>query len=432
MEKVINKAKVTYRGKDLYVPGMDYAGSKLMAANFKSFGVNGIACVNGDAKTMELGAKFTSGDECLPEKITIGEFMKVVLDPNFDAKKSAFFMPISNGPCRFGQYSPYFKLVLKNMGFDNVDVLSPTCEDGYAGLSDDSTLLMSKAWLAIVSSDIVRRMLHKVRPYEKMKGTTDKTFYRAIERLEYVFSKPDTSFNTCFKLLKKALLDIRKDFISVPADYSNPKPLVGVVGEIFCRLDTFANGDIIRHLEEAGAECWLSDISEWIWYSNWEEKKNISYGNSNLSVKMISAKAKHFMQHFYEKKLYSIFKNEFYGYEEPASIDEVLDYASPYLNRYTSLGEMVLNAGKSIYLYKKGIDGVIDLSPFSCMNGIISEAIYPEISKDYNGLPIKSVYVDGGANKAIERDLPIFMELVKAYSSKKTVKRNYPWYFNIN
>lgn len=421
-----------YFGKDLYFPGMDYAGAKNLAAVFRSVGVNGIACVNADAKTQELGAKYTSGDECLPEKITIGEFMKVVLSPDFDASKSSFFMPLSNGPCRFGQYAPYFKLVLKKLGFDDVDVCSPTCEDGYAGLAGNTTVLLAKAWLGIVSADIIRRMLHKFRPYEKMKGTTDKVFERAIERCEYVLSRPNFSFLETYSLLKKSLVDIRKEFLNIPADFSNPRPLIGVVGEIYCRLDTFANADIIRSLEDLGAECWLSDISEWVWYTNWEEKRNIKYVKSEYSFTMLSAKAKHYMQHFFEKRLYSVFKNEFYGYEETETIDEILDYADPYLNRYTSLGEMVLNAGKAIYLYKKGLDGVIDVSPFSCMNGIISEAVYPLITKDYNDFPIKSVYVDGSASKAVERDLPIFMELVKGYSNKKKIARKLPWYFKVN
>jgi len=38
---------------------------------------------------------------------------------------------------------------------------------------------------------------------------------------------------------------------------------------------------------------------------------------------------------------------------------------------------MVLNVGKAVYLAKKGAAGIIDISPFTCMNGIVCEAIYP-------------------------------------------------------
>ena len=48
-----------------------------------------------------------------------------------------------------------------------------------------------------------------------------------------------------------------------------------------------------------------------------------------------------------------------------------------------------------VYLAKKGADGVIDISPFTCMNGIVCEAIYPKLSRDLGGIPIRNFYFDG-------------------------------------
>src|SRR3972149_4945873 len=41
-----------------------------------------------------------------------------------------------------------------------------------------------------------------------------------------------------------------------------PRPLIGVVGEIFCRLNAFSNQAPLRRLERAGGEAWLSDVGE--------------------------------------------------------------------------------------------------------------------------------------------------------------------------
>ena len=59
---------------------------------------------------------------------------------------------------------------------------------------------------------------------------------------------------------------------------------------------------------------------------------------------------------------------------------------APYLPREGAFGEMVLNVGKVVYLAKKGAAGIIDISPFTCMNGIVCEAIYPRISRDLGGI----------------------------------------------
>ena len=46
-----------------------------------------------DNRTRELGARYTSGDECYPAKVTVGDFMKVVENPAIDNRRIALFMP---------------------------------------------------------------------------------------------------------------------------------------------------------------------------------------------------------------------------------------------------------------------------------------------------------------------------------------------------
>ena len=77
-----------------------------------------------------------------------------------------------------------------------------------------------------------------------------------------------------------------------------------------------------------------------------------------------------------EHVLVEPFAEDFKGREEP-DIYEILECARPYLPREGAFGEMVLNVGKVVYLAKKGAAGIIDISPFTCMNGIVCEAIYP-------------------------------------------------------
>ena len=82
-----------------------------------------------------------------------------------------------------------------------------------------------------------------------------------------------------------------------------------------------------------------------------------------------------------EHALYGPFADDFVGYEEPDDVREVLEMSLPYLPYTGALGEMVLSSGKAIYLYGKGADGIIDISPFTCMNGIVTEAVYPSLAE---------------------------------------------------
>jgi predicted nucleotide-binding protein (sugar kinase/HSP70/actin superfamily) len=112
------------------------------------------------------------------------------------------------------------------------------------------------------------------------------------------------------------------------------------------------------------------------------------------------------------------------GYEEPP-VEEVLEAARPYLPADGAMGEMVLNVGKAICLARKGADGIIDISPFTCMNGIVCEAVYPRVSRDLGGIPIRNFYFDGTQND-LDRDLGVYLELARNYQKRKQWQRVWP------
>ena len=129
-------------------------------------------------------------------------------------------------------------------------------------------------------------------------------------------------------------------------------------------------------------------------------------------------------QHTDALALLEPFRNDFLGYEEP-SAEELVRLARPYLPSRGVIGEMVLSIGKVIYLAHKGADGIVDISPFTCMNGIVSQAIYPQLSRDLGGIPIRNFFFDG-TELDLERELGIYMELVHAYREKKRFPRRSP------
>ena len=112
------------------------------------------------------------------------------------------------------------------------------------------------------------------------------------------------------------------------------------------------------------------------------------------------------------------------GYEEP-DVHEVLEAARPYLPADGAFGEMVLNVGKAICLARSGADGIIDISPFTCMNGIVCEAVYPRVSRDLGGIPIRNFYFDG-TQSDLDRDLGVYLELARTYQRRKKCQRVFP------
>ena len=423
---IARKERNPLEGRTLWIPRMTNTGARMMAAVFRSIGLQSYVTPPSDEDTLKWGGLYSSGEECYPEKVTMGDFLKIVHAPGFQPSEHAFFMPTAEGPCRFGQYAPYLKQVLAEMGLSDVPVISPSSKNSYDGLGDHAPDMIRCLWRGLVAGDILRKMLLKTRPYETQKGAADRAFAASVDLVEKVVETPDLRPGDRMAALVEALKGGRDLFHGVPARYTKDKPLIGVVGEIFCRMNTFSNYDAVRKIEAHGGEAWLSDVTEWVWYTNWSQKTLLKRDGRSLSLSMLGAVIKNAVQRRDEHKLLEPFAEDFVGYEEPHDVyEDVLAPAWPYLPADGALGEMVLSVGKGIYLHRKGADGIIDISPFSCMNGIVSEAVYHQVSADYDEIPIRNFYFDASSSN-MERDLDIFMELAEGYRKRKRSRRRYP------
>jgi predicted nucleotide-binding protein (sugar kinase/HSP70/actin superfamily) len=412
-------------GRTVFFPTMTESGSRVIAAAFRSVGIEARAMPPSDEETLVLGGRHSSGEECLPLKVTLGDALKLLVHSEIPPGKMAIFMPTSDGPCRFGQYGSFMKMIFREMGFGDVLLLSPTCEDGYSGVGEHADELLRTAWRALVAGDLLQKLLLRVRPYEKGKGNADAAFERAIDLVCRAVEVRGESHKQRLARIVESLRQGRVLLHRVPADFSAPRPLIGVVGEIFCRLNTFSNDDALRKVEEAGGECWISDVSEWVWATNAEQIRLLKRFRRHLTMEMFGARLKWHFQRKDEHALLEVFQGDFQGYEEPHDIRVIYDLARPYLPPEGALGEMMLSVGKTVYLHRKGVDGILDINPFSCMNGIVSEAVYPRVSRDCDGLPVRVLYFDG---TRVDRryELEIFMDLVRAYSARKKTLRRVP------
>lgn len=411
-------------GRRLYIQRMA-DGGECLAAALRSVGMDAVVLPSSDARTLELGAAYLAGEECLPAKVTLGDFLKVAEAPGFEPGRAAFIMPTTEGPCRFGQYAPYIRRVFRELGHPEVQVISPTSEDGYQQVGSLGPELSRTAWRGFVAADVLRKLLLRTRPYERHPGEADAAHACSLRELCAVLEARGLRHGERLEALVAALVRIRDRFRAIPAHYERGRPLIGIQGEIFCRMNEFSNDRLIRRLEACGGEAWLSDISEWIWYCNDDQGCRLRLEGRRLSLAMLGAKLRNRIQRADEAALRAPFGEDFLGYEDPETVGEILRPGDRYLPQAGAAGEMVLSAGKVDYFFRKGVDGVIDISPFSCMNGIVSEALYPRQSQEHAGLPIKSFTFDGtGAD--ILHDLEIFLELARAYQCRKPHPRRYP------
>ncbi|MFI5341755.1 MAG: hypothetical protein ACHQ7N_18185, partial [Candidatus Methylomirabilales bacterium] len=295
----------------LYIHRMTDGGTECMAAALRSVGIDAVVLPPPDARTLELGARHLAGEECLPAKVTLGDYLKVAEAPGFDPGKTAFMMPTTEGPCRFGQYAPYIRKLFRDMGYPGVLVVSPTSGDGYQQVGSLGPELTRTTWRGFVAADILHTLLLKTRPYEVNPGATDAAYAVSLQEICAVLEAPGLRSRERLAALAAALVRVRDRFRAIPARYDPGRLLIGIQGEIFCRMNEFSNDDLIRRLEACGGEAWLSGIAEWVWYCNNDQELTLRREGRRFSLTMLGARLRDHIQGADEVALRALFVEGF-------------------------------------------------------------------------------------------------------------------------
>lgn len=371
----LSSRKADLNGK-VWIPPMHNPASRIVAASFRACGYESQSLDIEDREALTLGKKYLRGGECLPMTLTLGAMLKVAQKDK--SRRHIIFMPTAEGPCRFGQYNLLEQQVFYNEGY-NIEIMSPSSINSYQGMSDE---LRKYMWHAIMAGDIILKMLCKVRPYEINKGDSDALFERSVTEMEAcIEAKKDP-----LALMKK----ISERFSQIPK-HKDRKPLVGIIGEIYVRCNSYANGDVIGVVEKNGGEAWLSPMHEWILYTAYIQ----SHIAKNFKFSLVEAGESLLKNLFLfktERDYYKAAGALLHDRHEP-EVKDVVEEGRKYLP-IEFVGEALLTLGRTILFARQGADMVVNAAPFGCMPGTITSSILLEL-KDSCNIPIISQFYDG-------------------------------------
>ena len=112
-------------------------GAYLIAAAARSCGIPSEVLPKQTEEDIAIGRKYTSSKECYPMICTTGSFVKKLQEPGADPKKMSFFMPDHNGPCRFGQYNQFHRILFDRLGFRDAELITPSNDTSYEDVAGE-------------------------------------------------------------------------------------------------------------------------------------------------------------------------------------------------------------------------------------------------------------------------------------------------------
>lgn len=345
----------------------------------KAMGVEAFIPPYTSKKTLSLGTKNSPEAICLPYKLILGNFIEA-LDGGVDYVS----MITSPGICRLGEYGRNIEQVLKELGY-NANYIELSLYDGIKGMFDYLTKISgSKNYVKIMNAiflairtvfavDELQNFLSYHRAREIKKGDSEKAFNKAIKLIRQTNNAKDLA-----KALKQGLREIS----NVEIDKNRDILHVDLTGEIYIVNDEFSNQNMERELGAMGVQVRRSLTVS-------------SFLKDAIIPKMFKKGETH--------------------------LERAYRLAKPYLMRDIG-GDALECISDVLYAKERNVDGLIHVSPFTCMPEIMSQNIFPKMREDIN-LPILSLIMDEQTGRAgyITR-LEAFVDLMRRKKMKAKIE----------
>ncbi len=405
------RPKGKYEGRRFVIPYFaDHAWAFAGALRFG--GWDAVVLPPPDEETLRYGEAISSGKECHPYTILAGDMLKH-LDRGTIQPGDVFFFPGTEVPCLLNQYGDAMRLELERRGVDGVEILSPT---GRQQFDLFGMAVMVQLGRGLLACDLLTKLQCQVRPYAKDPEFVDQQFQRIYERL---------AEDLAYDEIKTSLRFAGKVVDSIERVPGPRRPLVGVAGDVYTRINPFGNHGLFRKLENLGMEVWpapfLTDDVEFGW------RRAISTGWDQGRYVESAATAMLFLRKEMEYwKLRFLLGNRVDRAGEP-SYQEVLDFSSPYLDKGAN-DVVILNVSKMVHFAHNGADGIVNAISFHCMLGTVSASLTESIRRDHGGIPITTMVYTGKEGAELDAKLEAFAHQVATFhAARKSKPRANTW-----
>ncbi len=417
-------------GRRLLIPDMSPTGSRLIAASFRAVGAD--AVVMETYRGLALGREYTSGKECFPCQVTLGDILHHLeterqrLGSAFAPERYVYFLPEADGPCRFGMYNKLQRLVLDRFdAYRSVPIVYISTRNNYATADivppGKSSYFRKLSYAAVIIADVLDRITWRVRPYEKEAGSTDGLMTDALNKMVKAVEHMGPELD--FGRLLGPLADIAARARSLMKTGERRRPRIGIIGEIYLRSHPCSNQDIIRKLEAYGGEVVNASLGEWVNFVNFESIRKSEHqwqkawrdrshgGLREVARRWMGLKIEQYYQRWRQCQVYRTVR-EHLDIEPDHGIQAVKKRLDHNRLFHFAIGtEAVLSIGGALEYIHHGYDGVVNVFPFTCMPSTIASSVLRPLLHE-----MKVPYLDAPYDGAIQpnRDVALRTFLYQA------------------
>lgn len=376
----------------ILAPEMSPIHFQFLEVAFRHSGYNVVVLPSKDKGAVDVGLKYVNNDACYPSIIVVGQIIEALQSGKYDVNNTSVIITQTGGGCRATNYIGFLRKALAEAGYPEVPVISLNA----AGLESNPGFkitynLLNRALMALVYGDLLMRVLYRVRPYEKIKGSANALYESWVEKCK------ESVISGSHKTYKKNIYDIVKDFDNLELR-DIKKPRVGLVGEILVKFHPTANNDVVDVVESEGAEAVMPDLIDFFLYCAYDAdyKYRVLEGSKKgqlggkLVIKVIEFYRRHMKEALEQSK----------RFEGPERIEKLAERASKILSLGNQTGEGWFLTAEMIELIESGAENIICMQPFACLpNHVTGKGMIKALKAQYPMANITAIDYDPGASE---------------------------------
>lgn len=375
-----------------------------------------------DRGQLDLGLQSTSGRECLPLPLSIGQLLQIDRDRQ-PGEIVGFIMMRGGAPCVSEAYMGYFERFIVEHRLADVFMVNPAPENDYLGFNP--AILMKHFSPAVLLADVLVEIDYVLR----VVGSSG-----SIERFQQLWKRFSDRARSLDEF-NRELPAFVEHLAALPRSREPMAcPRVLVTGDFFARFSPFfmdgvrdlyaARGIILKPVD-------LTDLFLYVTYdglrataNNWGMQPG-GFALARACTRVLEPDGQQYLQQWWgyqsgrksEQHYREIFAMTGLLVSRPNDVVAAFETSSKHISPRI-FGEITPTVGRSLNAEYEGYDGIILIGPFNCLPFRISEAILKPLSIQ-QGMPLLTYETDACAvAPAVLRQVDVHIQQVLEHSAR--------------
>ena len=418
--EIIERPRFTEECRRTYTiiaPQMAPIQFRLLETTLRKYGYRLVIPQMPDRSAIDLGLRYIHNDMCYPAIVVIGQLLSVIQSGQCDPNHTAIMLFQTCGACRATNYLNLMRTALKDAGYGQVPVFAcvgrPSETDAFV-MNHQCSADVTKS---IVYGDLLMRVKNRVKPYEKVPGSTERLYEKWMARCQ------DEIVHGNYFRYQTTIRSIVEEFDHLPIHEDIWKPRVGIVGEILVKYHPIANNRLEEFLASEGAEVIMPDLLNFMEYMAFDAIVKHKLLDGSYWDKLKAEISIQVMEFFRRPVVKALAKSR--RFTPPANIKELAKLASQQVSLGNMAGEGWFLTGEMMELAERGIYNVVCLQPFGCLpNHITGKGVMHALRQRYPDSNMIALDCDAGTSEVNQENRIKLMLSVAKEKGPQPISQN--------